>query len=51
VEIAEFLRMSLPDVEEATIEGVGHLLQLQDPEPVAREIAAFLDRNPMRDGQ
>ena len=51
VEIAEFLRMSLPDVEEATVEGVGHLLQLQDPEPVAREIAAFLDRNPMRDDQ
>jgi pimeloyl-ACP methyl ester carboxylesterase len=49
VEIAEFLRASLPNIEEATIEGVGHLLQLQDPSPVAREIAAFLDRNPMRD--
>ncbi len=49
VEIAEFLRASLPYVEEATIDGVGHLLQMQDPEPVAREIAAFLERNPMRD--
>ena len=36
VEIAEFLRSSLPNVEEATIDGVGHLLQIQRPEPVAR---------------
>ena len=36
VEIAEFLRSSLPHVEECTIDGVGHLLQIQRPEPVAR---------------
>ena len=45
VEIAEYLRSSLPYVEEATIDGVGHLLQLQRPEPVARAIGAFLGRN------
>ena len=47
VEIADFLRASLPYVEESTIEGVGHLLQIQRPEPVAREIAQFLGRNSM----
>ena len=45
VEIAEFLRSSLPDVEDCTIEGAGHLLQIQRPEPVARAIAEFLERN------
>ncbi len=47
VEIAEFLRSSLPYVEERTIDGAGHLLQIQQPEPVARAIADFLVRNPM----
>jgi pimeloyl-ACP methyl ester carboxylesterase len=47
VEIADFLHASLPYVEESTIEGVGHLLQIQEPEPVAREIAQFLGRNSM----
>src|SRR5215211_6442157 len=41
VEIAEFLRSSLPQVEEYTIDGVGHLLQIQRPEPVARAMAGF----------
>jgi pimeloyl-ACP methyl ester carboxylesterase len=45
VEIAAFLRSSLPYVEECTIDGVGHLLQIQRPEPVARGIAEFLERN------
>ena len=45
VEIAEFLRSSLPHVEELTVDGVGHLLHIQSPEPVAREIAAFLGRH------
>ncbi len=45
VEIAEFLRSSLPDVEQCTIEGVGHLLQMQRPEPVAQAMAGFLRRN------
>ena len=47
LEIAEFLRSSLPNVEDCTIEGAGHLLQIQRPEPVARAMADFLRRNPM----
>ena len=42
VEIAELLRSYLPRVEECRIEGVGHLLHIQRPEPVARGIAQFL---------
>jgi pimeloyl-ACP methyl ester carboxylesterase len=51
VEIAAFLSSSLAHVEECTIDGVGHLLQIQRPEPVAREIAEFLGRNPMADNR
>jgi pimeloyl-ACP methyl ester carboxylesterase len=47
VDVAEFLRSSLPRVEECTIEGVGHLLHIQRPEPVARAMAEFLARNPI----
>ena len=49
VEIAEFLRSSLPHVEECTIDGAGHLLQIQRPEPVAQRMAEFLRRNAMAD--
>jgi pimeloyl-ACP methyl ester carboxylesterase len=49
VEIAAFLRSSLPYVEHRTIEQVGHLLQIQRPEPVAQAIAEFLARNNMTD--
>jgi pimeloyl-ACP methyl ester carboxylesterase len=45
VEIAEFLRSSLPHVDELKIDGAGHLLQIQRPEPVARGMAEFLDRH------
>ncbi|MGH2382222.1 MAG: alpha/beta fold hydrolase, partial [Candidatus Limnocylindria bacterium] len=45
VEVAAFLRSSLPHVEECTIDGVGHLLHIQRPEPVARRTAEFLGRN------
>ena len=45
VEIAAVLRRSMPDVEERTIAGVGHLLHIQQPEPVARAMAEFLDRH------
>ena len=41
-EVAAFLHASLPDVSERVIDGVGHLLHLQRPEPVARAIAEFL---------
>jgi pimeloyl-ACP methyl ester carboxylesterase len=49
VEVADFLRSSLPQVEELTAEGVGHLLHIQRPEPVARGMAEFLERNAMAD--
>jgi pimeloyl-ACP methyl ester carboxylesterase len=35
VDVADFLRSSLPHVEDCTIDGVGHLLHIQRPEPVA----------------
>jgi pimeloyl-ACP methyl ester carboxylesterase len=47
VEVAEFLRSALPQADECTIDGVGHLLQIQRPEPVARAMAEFLDRYPI----
>jgi pimeloyl-ACP methyl ester carboxylesterase len=47
VEVAEFLRVSLPYVEDCTIEGVTHLLQIQRPEPIARAMADFMARNPI----
>ena len=49
VEVADFLRSSLPYVEDRTIEGAGHLLQIQRPELVARGSAEFLGRNSMAD--
>jgi pimeloyl-ACP methyl ester carboxylesterase len=50
VEVAGFLRDSLPDVEECTIAGVGHLLHIQRAKPVARAMADFLARHPMSRG-
>jgi pimeloyl-ACP methyl ester carboxylesterase len=47
VEVADFLRSSLPQVEDCTIDGVGHLLHIQRPEPVARGMAEFLGRHAM----
>jgi 3-oxoadipate enol-lactonase len=40
-----------PQTEDLTIEGVGHLLHIQQPEPVARGMAAFFDRYPMSSAQ
>jgi pimeloyl-ACP methyl ester carboxylesterase len=45
VEVAAFLSSSVPRVEERVIDGVGHLLHIQRPEPVARALAEFLDRH------
>jgi pimeloyl-ACP methyl ester carboxylesterase len=50
VEVADFLRSSLPHVEESTIKGVGHLLHIQRPAPVARAMRRFLSRNPLAGG-
>jgi pimeloyl-ACP methyl ester carboxylesterase len=47
VEVADFLRTSLPHVEDCTIDGVGHLLHVERPEPVARAMAGFLRQHSM----
>jgi pimeloyl-ACP methyl ester carboxylesterase len=47
VEVAAFLRSSIPYVEDCTIDGVGHLLHVQRPEPVARAMAEFLGGHSM----
>ena len=47
VEVADFLRTSMPRVEDCLIDGVGHLLHIERPEPVAQAIGEFLDRNPI----
>jgi pimeloyl-ACP methyl ester carboxylesterase len=50
VEVADFLRSSVPFVEDCIVDGVGHLLHIQRPEPVARAMTKFLARNPMTGG-
>ncbi len=47
VEVDDLLRSSIPSIERCKIDGVGHLLHLQRPEPVARGIAGFLARHPI----
>jgi 3-oxoadipate enol-lactonase len=47
MEVAQFLRATMPYIEERTIAGVGHLLHLQHSAPVVQAIADFLDANPM----
>ena len=47
VEGRDVLHSWFPQVEDLTVEGVGHLLHMQRPEPVARGVAAFLGRHPM----
>lgn len=43
----DLLHTWFPQVEDLTVEGVGHLLHIQHPEPVARGVAAFLYRHPI----
>jgi pimeloyl-ACP methyl ester carboxylesterase len=45
VDVAEFLRSALPQVDECAIDGLGHLLHIQRPEPVAQAMAEFLTRH------
>lgn len=40
------LRRWLPQLEDHSVEGVGHLLHIERPEPVAEGIAEFLARHP-----
>ena len=49
VDVAEFLHASLPHVTERTIDGVGHLLHVERPEPVACAMADFFADNSMVD--
>jgi len=51
VEVAERLSAWMPDVDECTIDGAGHLLHLQQPAAVAAAIGAFLRRHPMEDAR
>lgn len=46
-EIAMVLRSWLPQVEEHTVDGAGHLLQIQRPQAVAQALAGFFDRHRM----
>ena len=46
VDSAQLLRSWFPEIEELTLEGAGHLLQMQRPEPVADGLAGFLSRHP-----
>lgn len=46
-EVARCLRAWLPQVEECTVDGVGHLLHIQRPAPVAACMAAFFARHPI----
>lgn len=41
------LRSWFGRLEEHTVEGLGHLLHVQDPEPVLQGVAAFLARHPL----
>ncbi|MFE9929730.1 alpha/beta fold hydrolase [Streptomyces sp. NPDC005533] len=47
VEVAAFLRATVPDVEERVIDGVGHLLHIERSRPVAEALARFLARHPL----
>jgi pimeloyl-ACP methyl ester carboxylesterase len=49
VEGRHLLHALLPEVEDCTIEGAGHLLHLQSPGPVARGVATFLARHPINE--
>ena len=47
VEGADLLRSWLPQIDELTLEGAGHLLHIQRPEHVARSFADFFGRHPI----
>jgi pimeloyl-ACP methyl ester carboxylesterase len=47
VDVADFLRSALPYVEDCTIDGVGHLLHIESPQPVANAMAQFFGANSM----
>src|SRR5690606_23947865 len=50
VDVAAFLRRAVPQVEDCPIDGVGHLLHIERPRPVAVALAGFLAGHPMTAG-
>jgi pimeloyl-ACP methyl ester carboxylesterase len=48
VEVDSLLRSAMPNIASSSIPGVGHLLHIQDPQPVAQALATFIDLNPMQ---
>lgn len=48
VDSCDLLRSWIPQVEECAVEGAGHLLHMQHPEPVARCMTEFFGRHPIR---
>jgi pimeloyl-ACP methyl ester carboxylesterase len=47
----ELLHRWIPQLESCVVEGVGHLLHLQNPQPIARCMAEFLGRHPLAEKQ
>ena len=47
VDVAAQLRSCFPQLEECTLKGIGHLLHLQSPRPVAEALGDFLARHPV----
>lgn len=50
VEVGDLLRSWFPQIEELTLKGAGHLLQIQRPEPVAEGLAEFMGHHPCAPG-
>lgn len=46
VEGAELLRSWFPQIDELALEGAGHLLHIERPEPAAEGLAEFFSRHP-----
>lgn len=47
VDVHELLHTWFPQADDCRVEGVGHLLHVQNPQPVARGVAEFLALHPM----
>ena len=47
LEVADFLRSTVPDIEQRVIPHVGHLLHIERPKPVAETLADFLAGHPI----
>jgi pimeloyl-ACP methyl ester carboxylesterase len=51
VEGRDLLHSWFPQLKDCTIEGAGHLLQMECPEPVAQGLAMFIARHPIEQQQ